>query len=92
MRKPEYIEFTRAEVARRARQLWIAAGRPGSRYCQFWLEAELEIIAAALATLRELKAAARPPRLALAHAQRRPQTTSQSNRTQDTGDYGRTYE
>ena len=31
MRKPEDIEFTRAEVARKARQLWIAAGRPGSR-------------------------------------------------------------
>lgn len=51
----KYIEFTRGDVSRRARQLWIASRSPIEQQCQFWLEAELEIISAALAVLRELK-------------------------------------
>ncbi|HOC56156.1 MAG TPA: DUF2934 domain-containing protein [Verrucomicrobiota bacterium] len=58
MRRRPYVEIARAEVAQRARRLWEAAGRPEGRDCQFWLEAELEILAAALASLRQIMSAA----------------------------------
>lgn len=57
MRRRPYVEIARAEVAQRARRLWDAAGRPDGRDCQFWLEAELEILGAALASLQQVMSA-----------------------------------
>lgn len=41
-----YIEIDRGEVARRARQLWDAAGRPAERERGCWLQALVELLAA----------------------------------------------
>ena len=39
-----YIELSRDEVARRARQLWNADGRPARRNLEYWLQAEVELL------------------------------------------------
>lgn len=41
-----YIEMGRDEVAKRARRLWKAAGRPNGRDLEYWLQAEVELLAA----------------------------------------------
>jgi Protein of unknown function (DUF2934) len=39
-----YVELRREEVARRALQLWRAAGRPTGRDLEYWLQAEVELL------------------------------------------------
>jgi len=39
-----YVELRRDEVARRALQLWRAAGRPTGRDLEYWLQAEVELL------------------------------------------------
>ena len=42
--EPErYVELCRGEVARRALALWRAAGQPGGRDLEYWLQAEVEL-------------------------------------------------
>jgi len=38
------IELRRGEVARRAMELWIAAGQPAGQDLVFWLQAEVELL------------------------------------------------
>jgi sporulation protein YlmC with PRC-barrel domain len=43
--EPErYVELCREEVARRALALWRAAGQPGGRDLEYWLQAEVELL------------------------------------------------
>ena len=39
-----YVELRRAEVFRRALELWQSAGRPNARSLQFWLQALVELL------------------------------------------------
>ena len=39
-----YVELRRDEVARKALQLWKAAGRPTGRDLEYWLQAEVELL------------------------------------------------
>jgi Protein of unknown function (DUF2934) len=40
-----FIELRRDEVAGRALRLWQAAGRPAGRDLEYWLQAEVELLA-----------------------------------------------
>jgi len=39
------VELDRNDVAHRSIRLWQAAGRPAGRHLEFWLQAEVELLA-----------------------------------------------
>lgn len=53
MKSQAYIELSRGEVARRARELWQSGGRPNGRDLEFWLLAEVELLVAKREILRK---------------------------------------
>lgn len=55
MHAESYIELSRDEVACRARQLPRAAGRPGGRDLEYWLQAEVELLTVRSANLRKIR-------------------------------------
>jgi hypothetical protein len=61
MHQQAYIELSSQEVVRRASRLWKAAGSPGGRTLEFWLQAEVELLEAIAASLRKTQISGLPP-------------------------------